>query len=150
MEWIYAEGFCDKATRDKDWLNLLELLLTGRESVEEYERLKLVVEAFTKTKTKAELLQAALERRLLIAPIATIDEVVESEQFAVRDYWHTLAHPELGRAFQYPGPFAQFSTTPITYRRRPPMVGEHNHEIYLGELGFSESQYAELRTRGVI
>jgi crotonobetainyl-CoA:carnitine CoA-transferase CaiB-like acyl-CoA transferase len=150
MEWIYEEGFCDEATRDKDWLAYIELLLTGREPIEEYERLKLVVEAFTTTKTKAELLQAALDRGLLIAPVTTIDEVVESDQLAARDYWRILGHPELGQAFRYPGPFAQFSVTPIAYRRRPPTVGEHNREIYVGELGFTEQQFAELQTRGMI
>ena len=33
----------------------------------------------------------------------------------------------------YPGPFAKFSATPIRYRRRPPLQGEHTHEI-LSEL----------------
>jgi crotonobetainyl-CoA:carnitine CoA-transferase CaiB-like acyl-CoA transferase len=150
MEWICAEGFCDAATRDKDWLSLLERLLTGQESVEEYERLKRVVGAFTRTKTKAELLQAALERGLLIAPVTTIDEVVNSEQLAARDYWRILGHPELGRAFRYPGPFAQFSATPIRYRRRPPTVGEHNRDIYIDELDVTEQQFTELHIRGVI
>jgi crotonobetainyl-CoA:carnitine CoA-transferase CaiB-like acyl-CoA transferase len=85
------------------------------------------VEAFTKTKTKAELFDAALARGLLITPITTITEVVDSPQLAARQYWQRLEHPELGQAFRYPGAFAQCSATPIAYRRRPPMVGEHNH-----------------------
>jgi hypothetical protein len=67
MEWIYEEGFCDEATRDKNWQAYTELLFTGQEPIAEYERLKLVVEAFTRTKTKAELFLAALARGLLIA-----------------------------------------------------------------------------------
>ena len=59
-------------------------------------------------------------------------------------------HPELGQTFKYPGPFAQFSRTPIAYRRRPPTVGEHNREIYLGELGFTAQQLTELQKTGVI
>src|SRR5262245_714465 len=49
MEWICAEGFCDEATRDKDWLAYIELLVTGQEPLAEYERLQLVVEYFTRT-----------------------------------------------------------------------------------------------------
>jgi crotonobetainyl-CoA:carnitine CoA-transferase CaiB-like acyl-CoA transferase len=150
MEWIYDEGLCDAATRDKNWLAYTESLLTGKEPIEEYERLKRVVEAFTTTKTNAELLQAALERGLLIAPVTTIAQVVNSEQLAVRGYWRTMGHSELARAFRYPGPFAQFSVTPITYRHRPPTVGEHNRAIYLDELGLSASHYAALQSRGVI
>jgi len=150
MEWICTEGFCDEATRDKDWLAYTELLVSGQEPLAEYERLKLVVEAFTCTKTKAELFRAALTRGLLIAPITTVDEVVDSPQLAARHYWQLLQHPELGQAFRYPGPFAQFSATPIAYRRRPPTVGEHNREIYLDELGFTEQQLAALQSRGIV
>jgi crotonobetainyl-CoA:carnitine CoA-transferase CaiB-like acyl-CoA transferase len=150
MEWIYAEGGCDDATRDKDWIAYFELLLSGQEPMSEYERLKQVVEAFTKQRTKAELLQGALERNLLIGPIATLDEVAENEHFIAREYWRTFGHPELGRAFRYPGPFAKFSATPIAYRRRPPTVGEHNRAIYLDELGLSEGAFELLQTRGVI
>src|SRR2546422_1712527 len=109
MEWIYEEGFCDQATRDKNWLVYTELLFTGQEPIAEYERLKLVVETFTRTKTKAALFGAALARGLLIAPITTIAEVVDSPQLAGRHYWQRLEHPELGQTFQYPGAFAQFS-----------------------------------------
>jgi crotonobetainyl-CoA:carnitine CoA-transferase CaiB-like acyl-CoA transferase len=61
-----------------------------------------------------------------------------------------VEHPELGQTFTYPGPFAKFSASPITYRRRPPTVGEHNTEIYSDELGFAEQQLADLTTRGII
>jgi crotonobetainyl-CoA:carnitine CoA-transferase CaiB-like acyl-CoA transferase len=149
MEWMCEEGFCDEATRDQDWIAFGDLLFKGQ-VVEEYERLKRLVEHFTKTKTKAELLQGALERVLLIAPITTVEDVVQSNQLAARQYWQAVDHPELGQTFPYPGPFGRFSAAPITYRYRPPRIGEHNHEIYIGELGFSEPQLMELQTKGVI
>ena len=150
MEWIYAEGFCDEATRDKDWLAYTELLVTGQEPLAEYERIKMVLEAFTCTKTKAELFRAALTRGLLIAPITTIAEVVDSPQLAARNYWRLLEHPDLAQTFRYPGPFAQFSGTPIAYHRRPPTVGEHNREIYMDELGFTAPQLTALQSRGIV
>jgi crotonobetainyl-CoA:carnitine CoA-transferase CaiB-like acyl-CoA transferase len=150
MEWIYEEGFCDKETRDKDWIAFGALFFGDPEAVAEYERLKQVVEDFTRSKTKTELLQGALERVLLIAPITTIDEVIHSEQLATRQYWQTMEHPELGQTFRYPGPFAKFSAAPITYRRRPPTIGEHNREIYMGDLDMTESEFAALQRKGVI
>src|SRR5262249_59551018 len=53
MQWIYEEGFCDEATRDKNWLPYIQVLVTGQEPLAEDERPKLVAEAFTQTKTKA-------------------------------------------------------------------------------------------------
>jgi len=129
MEWIHEEGGCDAATRDKDWLAYTQRLLAGEEPLAEFERVKQVIEQFTRARSKAELLDAALGRGLLIAPVSTIDEVLKSPQLAARDYWRTLRHPELGREVTYPGPFAKFGRTPIAYRRRPPLLGEHTAEV---------------------
>ncbi|MGI8926367.1 MAG: CaiB/BaiF CoA transferase family protein [Tepidiformaceae bacterium] len=129
MEWICDEGFCDEATRDKDWLAYTSLLLSGQEPVSEYERLKLVLEEFTKTKTKEELLAAALQRRLLIVPVTTIEDVVESPQLAARDYFEPVAHPELGRAISYPGAFAKLSATPLPALSRAPLIGAHTRAV---------------------
>src|SRR5215469_629183 len=129
MQCIFEHGFCDEATRDRDWLTYDARLISGEVPSEEYDALKMTVERFTRSLTKAELLKLALERALLIAPVATVEEVVESPQLAARDYWQALDHPEPGAVMRYPGPFACFSETPITYRRRPPTIGEHNREI---------------------
>jgi crotonobetainyl-CoA:carnitine CoA-transferase CaiB-like acyl-CoA transferase len=128
-------------------VNYGDLLLRGVEPLSEFERVKACIEACTRTKTKAELLDAALARGLLIAPVAGLDEVRRSPQLATREYWQTLEHPELGRTVTYPGAFARFGTQPIRYRRRPPCVGEHNQEVYGAELGLD---VAALARRGVV
>ena len=150
MHYLCEQGFCDEATRDKDWIAYGEQLFSGAEPLAEFERVKEVVRKFSRSHTKAELLALAVERGFLITPVATVDEVVESPQFASRDYFQNVAHPELGQSFRYPGPFAKFSATPIEYRRRPPTVGEHNSEIYRDELGLSERDLAELTRAGII
>lgn len=150
MEYIFEEGGCDEATRDKDWIGYTELVFSGEEPQEEYERVKQVVADFTATKTKAELLAAALERGLLIAPVTTVGEVTESEQLAARGYWRELEHPELAERVTYPGAFARFSETPLTYRRRAPTIGEHNREVFVDELGLSEGELADLEAKGVV
>ena len=150
MRYVCEQGFCDEATRDKDWIAYGEQLFSGAEPLPEFERVKEVVRNFTRSHTKAELLEMAVERGFLITPVTTIEEVVESPQFASRDYFQTVAHPELGESFRYPGPFAKFSASPIEYRRRPPTVGEHNSEIYRDELGLSEGEIAKLTRAGVI
>lgn len=129
MEYVHDEGFCDEATRDKDWVNYSALLRSGEETLDEYERVKACVNTMTRTKTKAELFAAARERNLLIAPAEGADEVCESDQLQARDYWRDLAHPGIEGPVRYPGPFARYSATPIAYRRPPPSLGEHNGEV---------------------
>jgi len=150
MNFICEQGMCDEATRDKDWIAYGEQLVSGAEPPSEFERVKEVVRRFTRSHTKGKLLELALEQGFLITPVTTIAEVVESPQFASRNYFQRVAHPELGESFSYPGPFAKFSATPIEYRHRPPTVGEHNSEIYRGELGLSEREIAELSRAGII
>jgi crotonobetainyl-CoA:carnitine CoA-transferase CaiB-like acyl-CoA transferase len=150
MNYLYELGICDAATRDKDWIAYGGLLLSGQEPMAEYERVVGLIAEFAANRTKAELFTAALERGLLIAPIATMGEVLDSPQLHSRQYWQVLEHPELGSAFPYPGPFARFSAAPIAYRRRPPLAGEHNRELYVDEMGLSESELADLARRGII
>jgi crotonobetainyl-CoA:carnitine CoA-transferase CaiB-like acyl-CoA transferase len=151
MHYVCAQGFCDTATRDKDWIGYAELLLSGREPLSEFERVKEIVRTFTRTYTKAELLALALEQGFLMTPVYTIGELTRSEQLASREYWRTIDDP-LGGSGKYtvPGPFVKFSATPIEYRRRPPGIGEHNREVYVGEFGLTESEFFELTRAGVI
>ena len=135
MNYLHDLGLCDTATRNKDWIGYGGLLASGEEPIQEYERVLGLISEFLASRTKADLFKLSLERGFLIAPIATVDEVLASPQLQSRDYWQVLEHPELGRSFSYPGPFARFSETPIRYRRRPPLLGEHNQEVYGGELG---------------
>jgi crotonobetainyl-CoA:carnitine CoA-transferase CaiB-like acyl-CoA transferase len=129
MQCVYEHGFCDEATRDTDWMTYDARLTSGEVPVSEYQRLQAIVERFTRTLTKAELFQLALERSLLLAPVATIDEVVNSPHFEARGYWPSITDPDVGAGIRFPGPFAKFSETPIVYRRRPPKLGADNGEV---------------------
>ncbi len=150
MHYLWEQGWCDEATRDKDWIAYGGMLLTGEEPLEEYERVKTIVSSFTAAHTKAELLKLSLEKGFLFAPVTTVEEVVHSEHLRARGYFQPMEHPELGRSFLYPGPFAKFHQSPIAYRRRPPTIGEHNREIYAGEMGLGDDELASLARKGII
>ena len=148
MDYVCEQGFCDAATRDKNWIEYGAMLLDGREPLSEFDRVKDCIAACTASKTKAELLAAALERRLLVAPIATMADLAASPQIAARGY---LVRPEGDGAsaeVRYPGPFAKFAASPILPARRPPRIGEHSKAV-LAELERLEPAVARLaRERG--
>jgi crotonobetainyl-CoA:carnitine CoA-transferase CaiB-like acyl-CoA transferase len=127
MAWVCEEGYCDEATRDKDWVNYASLLLSGDEPLEEYDRVKAAVAAFTASKTKAELLAGAQQRRVLIVPVTTMPDLLASEQLASREYWDEVD------GIRVPGPAVKASATPLRRHARPPRLGEHTGEV-LGEL----------------
>ncbi len=150
VDYLYDQGACDQAMRDTDWIGYGAELLSGRLPMEDYDRRKALIAEFFRHKTKAELFEAARERTLLIAPVSTIDDVLHNPQFIAREYWQKLMHPETGATLIYPGPFARFGLKPITFRRPPPAVGEHNREILVGELKMSAREFAELQKQGII
>ncbi len=122
MNWIHEEGMCDEATRDKNWIDYVTLLLEGDEPVEEYERVKQVVADFMLTKTKAELMEAAIGKRLLLAPVTTTSDVLASPQLNDREFFEEVDHGDLG-TFRYPGAIAKFSETPRPNLPAAPALG---------------------------
>jgi crotonobetainyl-CoA:carnitine CoA-transferase CaiB-like acyl-CoA transferase len=133
MEWLHEHGECDEALRDTDWVRYGARLLKGEVTPEEFDSVKDVVATGTSHYTKGELLEAALERKLLLAPSATMRNLIESDHFASRDFVQRTAHPRTGRRVCVPGPFARLEETPIAYRRSAPTLGQHTVEV-LAEL----------------
>ena len=129
FEWIYEDGFCDAATRDKDWSGFGLHLMNGTEPAEELARCTECIERFTLSHTKAELSEGATRRKVLLVPVSNVEDLLRSEQLKARQYWTKVEHPELGRQVTYPGTFAKFGQTPIQYRQRPPLLGEHTQEV---------------------
>lgn len=143
MDYVCEQGFCDAATRDKNWIEYGAMLLDGREPMSEFDRVKDCIAACTASKTKAELQAVALERRLLVAPVSTMADLAESAQISARGY---LVAPEGDGAsakVRYPGPFAKFAASPIGPSRRPPRIGEHGAAV-MAELEHLEPAVARL------
>ena len=107
------------------------------------------VRRFFLTKTKKELYKEALRRRILLSPVNDAKDVCENSQLRARDFFVNVEHPELGDDVTYCGPFIKLSEAPLMIKRRPPLIGEHNVEIY-GELGISKGEFSTLKQAGVI
>ncbi len=123
MDWMCAEGGCDEATRDKDWVDFALHIQTGDETLEELSRVMDLIAEFAKTKTKAEFLKASLNRTLLVTPITDLADVVESEQFAAREFWDEVA------GARHPGPFIHASESPLQRLGPAPDPGQHDEEV---------------------
>ncbi len=133
FRWMHEERFVDEATRDIDWVGFFDRPVSREKLHDDLIRATAAIERFMLSRTKAELFAEAQRRRLLIVPVSTTADLLDAEQYRDRNYWTEVQHPELEGAVIYPGPFAKFSATPIRYRRRAPLVGEHNAEILNGK-----------------
>jgi crotonobetainyl-CoA:carnitine CoA-transferase CaiB-like acyl-CoA transferase len=122
MHWMYDEGFCDEATRDKNYVDFARDVVEGRETLAELERITGLIEVFALTKTKAELLERGLAEGLLIAPVSNLRDVLDSPQLAAREFWQTIDGES------HPGPLVKASTSPLPVLCTAPAFdadGEH-------------------------
>ena len=97
---------------------------------------------------KADIFVRGQERGLAFAYVATLQDILEMEQLADRHYFVELDHPIAG-SYRYPGPPVRPSEPAWVYRRAP-LLGEHNHEVLGGLLGYSAEGLDELERTGVI
>jgi benzylsuccinate CoA-transferase BbsE subunit len=115
------------------------------------DRVGAAIEKFTLTKTKDELyLEGAFSRQILIAPVSSTKDISEDIQLKARNFWVNVSHPELGESLPYCGPYIKMSETPLKYLFRAPLIGEHNRDIYLRELGISEARLQTCQDQGII
>ena len=94
--------------------------------------------------TVQEIVEKGQANELLIAPILTIDQVVDSNpQLEARNYFVEVDHPEAGR-FKYPG--APLLTEGKWWHMSgpAPLKGQHNQAVLGKELGYSDEDVARL------
>ena len=110
---------------------------------------------FFATHTRAELVAGSVEKRILLFPVSTQEDILGHPQLEARGYFQELEHPELGITATYPGMFIKDNdrdseSQRVGIRRRPPLIGEHNRQVYQEGLGMSDAELTELESGGVV
>ena len=108
-----------------------------------------VLRRFVAGKGKWEVYEGAQRKRLLFGIVSTPEDIANNPQLRLRKWLTPIEHPELQDTLSYPGPPYRLSETPWAIRRRPPLLGEHNSEIY-SDLGVKEDELERLQAAGVI
>ena len=108
-----------------------------------------VAERFFAATTSDEVYHGAQQRGFALGPVRAPEEVAADEHFRDRGFFVTVEHPELGRSFEYPGAAAIYHASPWSIRRRAPLIGEDNVEVF-GEIGVAREALGVLRESGVI
>lgn len=160
--WPCADGFVDIATLPR-WVP--RMLATLRDPVlDEYfaahpdawrepETATVAVPALRRwlaSRTRAECFaQATLAHGWPVYPVSRPGELFSDPHFTERGYFIDLDHRAAGPHSQ-PGAPWRMGDGGFEARRPAPLLGEHNHEIFVGELGLSPAQLSQARTLRVI
>jgi crotonobetainyl-CoA:carnitine CoA-transferase CaiB-like acyl-CoA transferase len=100
-------------------------------------------------RTRAEAFATLQQYSVMCAPIHTVDEVRHDPQIVERGYFAEVEHPLAGLQTLPGAPF-QMSETPWSMRMPAPLLGQHNEEVYCGELGLDKSELVALARSGVV
>ncbi len=147
LKWMDEEGMGDEYLKEINW----EELGYGLVRTEIMDKARDPLERFFTSHTKEELTKESMERRIMLFPVATHGDLLEHPQLEAREYFIELEHPELGTTVSYPGAFVKYDVEGLDGRsKRPPLIGEHNQQIYGDELGLSGDQLATLKASGAI
>ncbi|MFC1978251.1 CaiB/BaiF CoA transferase family protein [Chloroflexota bacterium] len=146
VAWMDSEGMASDLLKNVRW----EEIYTSTATTAMADELGEVFGKFFLTKTKNELWQEALKMRVPLAPVNTIEELSERPHCVSENFWTNLEHDELGDNINCPGPPVKLSRTAWATERRAPLIGEHNEEVYAGELGLTLESLFVLKQAQVI
>jgi crotonobetainyl-CoA:carnitine CoA-transferase CaiB-like acyl-CoA transferase len=142
IEWVASEGMAEDLM-DEKWKDE-EYRLRNVDHVMD------ILQRWTQTHSSQELFDLGQSMRFPWAPVYSPEQVLESPQLKERGFFIDVVHPETGTSFKYPGIPYQLSSTSLGRRKRAPLIGEDNDQIYQMELGYSDEELQEFSSLNVI
>ena len=109
-----------------------------------------LVQNWALTHTRQEITDWGQSRHHPWAPVVTPDELLDNDQLWDRGFFVEVQDPQHGGTLVYPGAPYQLSQCPWRLRHPAPQVGQHNIDIFCGELGLSASDLEVLAGAGAI
>jgi crotonobetainyl-CoA:carnitine CoA-transferase CaiB-like acyl-CoA transferase len=139
---------------DEEWDSLVSVMenpawagdsrfdtLKGR--IEHQEEMDRQIEAWTLTLGKYEVMEKCQASRVRAMPVQSSEDRVEHDpQLRFRGMYSVLPHPMLGQWKFQNAPF-QLTKSPAEVVRPPPMIGQHNREIFEDLLGVPVGEIVE-------
>jgi CoA:oxalate CoA-transferase len=131
-----------------DLIGVLKYSTPG-ERIKYKDEVETVISEWTKTRTKAEVVNELNNAEVACSQVLTIDEAANDPQLLSRDMIIEVEQPISGN-LKVPGPVFKLSETPGNASSPAPFLGQHNYEVYSNLLGYSEQQVRKLEDDGII
>jgi formyl-CoA transferase len=107
-----------------------------------------LIEEWSSRLTKWDALAELNALNVPCGPILSTKELIEDASLADNNMIVTVDHPERG-SFKTVGCPIKLSDSPVKVEASP-LLGQHNEDVYVRELGLAPERFAELKTQGVI
>lgn len=154
------KGFVLGAANQRQWEKLCDTLqqpdlktdprfLTNQDRVKNRADLIEVLNGVFKEKNADDWLNQIQAAGLPCGPINTVPEVFEHPQREERGLVQEVQHSSAGKVSLTGFPY-KLSRTPVETHHPPPLLGEHNREILVDLLGYSQTEMDQMREKGII
>jgi len=139
---VFAELIGEEGLKDPRFAS-------GAGRIEHGEELKALLERGLAKWDRKPLFQASGERRLVFGMAQDAGDLIDCSHLTARDFFVNVDHPVAGSG-KYPGPGPNLSGFEFQISRPAPLLGQHNAEVFCGELGYSSLELVQLRAAGII
>ena len=109
-----------------------------------------LIESWTLLHTRQEIAEWGQAHHHPWGPVAVPEEVLGNPQLWAREFFIETEHPEHDATLVYPGAPYKLPLSPWKLKHTAPRVGQHNAEVYCGELGLSAADLELLASAGVV
>jgi crotonobetainyl-CoA:carnitine CoA-transferase CaiB-like acyl-CoA transferase len=137
-----------RAMGDPEWMQL-EQFLDMYNRAQNVDAMNPLIREWTMEHTKQEIMDLCQANGCPSTAIYTVDEVANHPHLADRAFFFELEHPALGVVRDIGAPI-RMPQSPGAPRRRAPMLGEHNQEIFGALLGRAPHDLRRLAQAGVV
>ncbi|MGW2345026.1 formyl-CoA transferase, partial [Streptomyces sp. NPDC001661] len=107
-----------------------------------------LIEEWSSTLPKWEVLDRLNAHNIPCGPILSTKEIIEDESLVANDMVVEVPHSGRG-SFKTVGSPLKLSDSPVDVTASP-LLGEHNEEVFIGELGLGDEELRLLKSNGVI
>jgi len=143
-EW---DGFC-RALGNPSWAaeESFSTVLGRLQNQDELDRL---IEEWTMCHDNYEVMYILQQEGVPAGPVLDQRDAYHDAQLASRGFFEVVRHREAGTHL-YPGMLWKMEGTPLSIRKPPPCLGEHNEYVFRELMGMSESEVLELEQQQII
>ncbi len=146
VEYMEEDGMAPASMKEMEW-ETFDMATAPEELFNDFSH---HMARFFQAHTKKELFQKAVKKKMTLYPVQNTADVTADAQLQERDFWAAIDHSELEERLLYPKPPFLLSEELRVRKRRAPLIGEHNEEVYGGELELSREEMIKLKELGAL
>lgn len=143
-EW---HGFC-RALGNPVWAKE-ERFSNSLGRYKHHDELDKLIEQWTIQHDNYEVMYLLQKERVPAGPVETPRDAYNDPHLKERGFFEEITHEDAG-TYLHPGMLWKMSGAPLSIRRPPCRLGEHNEYVYKKIIGVSDKEYAELEGEGHI